>query len=339
MHELSSQPFIDYSQYSTWLKCEWMWYEKYVKQLNKKRPDAPKADVLTLGSLVHASLEHLRKTGQPGITDEIVTRYGPSQECLAWAHKLIGGYLAAYPNEQFTKYYCEEPVRFGVSEHISGLAKIDSYFHIDELTPLQSGLGDAFFLTPGWWIKEYKTKSSGRDTGNYITGWRVNKQADFQMLALQELINEPVQGMLVDVLEKPQEYVPKRTCKGECRGQYELRDWIPCSGQFKCPVCSHLQPLDTSDRSKKERIPSYYRLPVTRTQDQLSASKVHIRKVALRMQELREANGAILPDMASDQCVHDFYGQCDYFTPHAEGYGAEDGRGFVKVDSIRYVKE
>lgn len=339
-HEIGSLPFIDYSQYSTWLKCEWLWYEKYVKQLIKKRPDAPKADVLTLGSLVHASLEHLRKTGTPGITDEVVARYGPSQECLAWANKLIGGYVQTYPDEQFTKYYVEEPIRFDIGSHsINGLAKIDSYFYVETLTPLQSGLGDMFYLSPGWWIKEYKTKGAGRDRGNYVTGWRVNKQPDFQMLALQEQIDQPVQGMLIDVLEKPAEYVPKRTCKGECRGQYELRDWQPEGTEYRCPVCGHIQPLDTADRSKKERVPAYYRLPVTRTQEQLQASKVHILKTALRMLEMRQPEYAGQPDMASDQCVHDFYGECDYFTPHAEGYGAENGRGFVPTDAIRYVKE
>lgn len=333
------KPFIDYSQYSNWLKCEWQWYERYVRQLVKKRPEAPKADVLTLGSLVHASLEHLRKTGTPGITDEIVTRFGPSAECLAWAHKLMGGYCQTYPNEQFTQYYCEEPLKFDIgSQHIEGLAKIDSYFHIDELTPMQSGLGDMFHLTPGWWIKEYKTKGAGRDKGNYLLNWRVNKQADFQMLALQEKIDEPVQGMLVDVLEKPQEYTPKRTCKGECRGQYELRDWQPQGAEYRCPVCGHVQPLDTSDRSKKERIPAYYRIPVTRSQQQLDASKVHIRKVAMRMLELRQAENPVC-DPATDQCVHDFFGECEYFVPHAEGYAAPEGRGFVKIDAIRYVKE
>lgn len=348
---MNNKPFIDYSQYTTYMKCEWYWVEKYLRQVAKQRPNKPKEDALTLGTLVHTALEGYRKNGTINITDEVIAKVEPSPECIAWANKLVTGYVQAYPQEEFTKYYCEDPIRFDLGAYsVDGLAKVDSYFHVDTPTTINGGLdGQSLTLNPGWWVHEYKTKAADRDRGNYILGWGMNMQAVFQMLALQYHINEPVQGVLVNVLEKPKEYIPRHTCK-QCRGQYERRDWVPKEDGYECPVCGNRQKLDVSDKSKVARVPSYYRLMVGHTPEELEVGKQEIKRIGLRMNELRynEYSHPLRSDVSepapppirrTSECVHEWFGPCEYYTPHREGREATGQMGFVAVDALGYVGE
>jgi hypothetical protein len=330
-----SKPYIDYSQYDTFWECEYKWYERYISQIHK-RTEGQRDDALTLGSLFHSGLESLRSTGVPTIGERPITEFNPTRECYSTAQALLLGYCKAYPKEDFTTYYLEQPVRFPISEEYDGLAKIDSYFHIDEITPLADGLGGEFSLTPGWWIKEYKTKDASRNVGNYVESWRANMQASFQMLALQHKICEPIQGIIVDVAEKPARYIPKRTCKG-CKIAQDLQDWLPTGTGYACPTCGNVQDLDTSDKSKVKREPKYYRINVTKTKDQLDIALREMEVTAQRMQAIR--NGDEVAIMASKRCVHDWFGPCEYWPFHANSQNAQENSKFVKVEALRYVGE
>lgn len=342
--------FCDYTQYRLFKFCELAWYEKYVKGVVREPfavGPSGKDDPLTLGSLVHDGLQRYREAGTPAVAPEKVAELGASADCAAWARLLLDGYAARYPtSEQFRLFQCEAPLRFDLRlPAMTGLAKLDYYFHVERATELESGLGGfgtSFILQPGWWIREYKTFAASRERGLWIDSWRVNMQADFQIHALQERIGERVQGIFVDVIEKPQPYVPKHKCKGACGQQHKRADWIPVGDEFQCPGCSHLQKLTIVDRSKSERRPDYYRLAVTRTPEQLGQSLDEIKRAAQRMLVLRTQ---AVPDdgparREPERCIATVRGvssRCEYFEPHTEGRAATGWPGFVSADTLRYA--
>lgn len=344
-----STPFLDYTQYKLFKFCELAWYERYVKQ-TVREPFAASAsgkdDPLTLGALVHDGLQSYREKQLPSVSPEKVAELGASLDCAAWARLLLDGYARRYPTpEQFHLFRCEAPLRFDLRlPSITGLAKLDYYFHVDHVTEFESGLGgfgNNFILTPGWWIREYKTFAASRERSLWLESWRVNMQADFQIHALQEKIGERVEGIFVDVIEKPQPYVPKHKCKA-CEVQSKRADWIPTGEAFQCPVCGNSQKLTIVDRSKGERRPDYYRLAVTRTAEQLTESRSEIKRTAHRMLCLRTQ---AVPDdgparREPERCIATVRGvssRCEYFDPHTEGRGAGGWPGFVSADTLRYA--
>lgn len=338
----SGKPFIDFSQHWAYQKCPWYWREIYVDQIRKYWPEKQKEDALTLGTLVHAGLEHLRTKGTVDITEAVIVKARPTPECLATARSLVSGYHQTFPNEEHTKYYCEEPLRFPLHYAMDGLAKIDSYFHVDEPTRVTGGLeGADLWLTPGWWIHEYKTKDVSRNLAWWMLDWSVNMQASYQIMALQEKIQEPVQGILVNVLEKPKPYIPKRTCKG-CKDSYELRDWVPTGEGFSCPGCANVQKLDTSDKSRVPRQARFFRFLVQRDEKQLTMALQDMKIVAGEMlHQLMPLDERDMPELArtTKACVDGVYGPCEFHEPHCiAGQRAEGYNGFVKVEAFGYIK-
>src|SRR5581483_4569462 len=141
---------------------------------------------------------------------------------------LVRGYVMKYPREKWPVESTEEAVTFPVLEETMGVAKLDGYFYVPEDTTVESGLpGSTITLSRGWWSREYKTKSPGVHRPTWIEEWSTKRQADFQLLALKDLLTrkghnpDEVQGVMVSVLEKPREYTPKRKCKG-CGETFEL---------------------------------------------------------------------------------------------------------------------
>lgn len=354
---MSEKPFIDYSQYSTWIKCEMYWLERYLLSYRKPPKEGQKDDAQTLGTLVHAGLQTLRESGKIDIPESAITASQPTPECLAWAQNLLLGYIQTYPQEQWAEYHCEDPLRFPLRDDFSGLAKVDSYFALEGHQVVESGLGDSLSLEPGWWVHEYKTKAASRDVGNYVLGWRMNMQPSFQMLALQALTGEPCRGVLINVLDKPQEYVPKRTCKG-CGGKYELADWLPTGAGYACPACANIQELEPY-RPKVERKPEYYRIKVERSQERLARDLEQISLVGERMHALRLVTAASLGEVAggraaasdslellrgytctaTERCVDGLWGPCEYFPAHSEGLFAQAlPQTFVHHDPLVYIK-
>lgn len=329
-----TKPFVDYSQFSTFSDCEYKYVERYLNQTVKAPRGGQRSDAQTLGSLAHAMLQNWRTLGTHTLTPEQVGQYDPTPECLMDANMLVLGYLQAYPQEAFTKYYCEEPLKFDLLPEMDGLAKIDSYFNTAEQLTIQSGLGDTLSLEPGWWVHEYKTKSATKDVGKYLGSWRMNMQAVFQMLALQQLTGETPKGVLVNVLEKPLDYKPKRSCKG-CKNSIELRDWQPTGEGYRCPQCGNVQDLDTSDKSKAPRTPKFYRIMVQRNMAELERGRADIEIVAKRMLDLMVGG---VPLRRTNSCVDQIWGDCEYFTAHSALMTAREyGSGFVAKEALEYV--
>lgn len=333
--------FIDYSQYKAWTTCEYLWYEKYVKGIRRAPKEGQRDDAMTVGSLTHAGLQTLRLTGRPDIPEVAVTEFNPTPEALSAAYGLLMGYVRAYPGEQdlTERYYCEEPIRFPLpTAPWSGLAKVDSYFTVKQTTIIPDGLGSVIGLAPGLWVHEYKTKDASRDIGKYIQGWRMNMQPSFQMLALGNKIGAPIQGVLVNVLERTKPYYPKRACKN-CKKQSEFRDWVPASrvgeGVYVCPACNNTQVLEVPEA---RMVPpnTYYRLAVQRNDEEITRDLMEIDAVAQRM-VLLSSGRTVTTIRATERCVDSVWGACEYFDAHSSMRSAEGWQGFIKTDAIRYV--
>lgn len=340
--------FIDYSQTKAWFKCPWYWYERYVNQ-RRKRFEGQRSDAMTLGSLVHNGLKNWAENRLPVIDSFVVDELMPTPDCYGQAQELVQEYVRRYPNEEWKMTRVEEPLNFLLSqcyainlpEHrspydIQGLAKIDAYFYNPTQQDIESGIPDyTLSLQPGWWIREYKTKDASRNRANWMKNWEVNLQASFQMLALQATINEPVQGVLVCVLEKPKLYVPKRKCGG-CGEMYEMATFLPTGeGLYACPMCGNRQKLKPYEPKVQHR-PDFYRMKALRTQEELVRDRDRITKIAIQMEDMRLGGlEAAVPN--SEACVHEWFGPCEYYNPHIQGFDSAEEPTFETVDAAKYV--
>ena len=335
--------FVDYSQYRTWSKCPWAWYWRYVRGWAKKF-EGQRKDAMCIGSLVHDGLENWGKNGIPRITDECMAENNPTPEALSAARDLVEEYVRLYPNEDWEIHRFEEPLRFPIPDcPKEGLAKIDAYFYNPTQRIIESGLpGYTLALAPGWWIREYKTKDAGLSRANWNQNWEVNMQAAFQMMALRNKINEPVQGVLVSVLEKPRLYVPKRKCKG-CGEQFEMGLYLSTgTGEHACPSCGTKQKLSAYE-PKVKLTPQFYRVVAVRNEEQLRQAEREILAVADSMAVMEPSNGDGITyrghtPPTRENCVHPIYGQCEFYKLDTYRIPPEEDESLEPRDPTKYVQ-
>ncbi len=346
--------YLDYTQTRAFLTCPWKWYERYVRQLVPLHQPYQRDDTMTIGSLVHAGLENWGRNRRPEIPEAAVAELNPTPDAFNLAQGMVHQYVRVYPEENWAFVRCEEPLRFPLGlNDTEGLAKIDKYFYLPEAATIETGLeGEQMTLSPGWWIHEYKTKSAQISHSLYAKQWESGLQADFQVLALQhELVGlsgqvppyadacPQVQGVLVQVLEKPRVYIPKRKCKG-CSETIEMSLWMPATdGASACPMCGNAQVLKPYE-PKAQAPPTFYRLMVTRTPERLVRAARDIVNIAFRMEEMRLMgfrDAFAIPN--SEACVNSIYGPCEYFEPHTAGMEAVEGAQFVREDTLRYANQ
>lgn len=348
---------IDYSQLSKFGFCPWAWYETYVKGMSP-RYVGQRSDALALGSLVHNGLDNFSKTGRPYIDDATLAEVTPTLECKQLAELMVAGYLRKYPSERWEVEHTEQAVEFNIGMGFpgvtpgcwTGVAKLDGYFYVPEDTTIESGLPDQrLTLGRGWWSREYKTKSHGIPRGTWIKEWAAKRQADFQLLALQNLLNTGVntdgvplreemnivpRGVLVSVLEKPRDYTPMRKCKG-CGGSYELASFLVGADGHHCPMCNHTQVLKPYTPTVPAA-PEYFRMIVTRTPEQLERARREIAAVAEAMDEYRSG---VLEDLTPtrDNCISNrWHRECEFAEQHIAGVDVAEPR-FVKIDPYKYI--
>jgi len=354
---------IDYSAWRAWKNCSGEWFEKYVNKRQPKWPQRQRDDALCLGSLVHEGLRIWQETGTVGIPPEVVEANTPTKETYDTALELVYGYTQAYPKEEWPLILCEQPLTWPLNPkrrdpsccedcykeawELTGLAKLDAFFYVPTPTTIPSGQpGLEFTLSEGWWGHEYKTKSPDISLGLFITKWGMNMQASFQTLALQEEINRSykdvypssqVQGILVNVLEKPKRYVPKRKCK-ECQDTYEFNTWLPTGdGRYSCPVCGNRQELQGLKENPVTRPPQYYRIIVTRTQEQLTKATQDIIQVGERMIQM-EQGGLLSEEWNTEACVQ-WKKPCPFYNNHLYGGSTKDDPGMQDVEDYRGLVE
>jgi hypothetical protein len=355
---------IDNSQYKLWNYCRWAWYEKYVLKRSKRWPLQQRDDALAIGSLVHAGLENWYAYQRTEIPQETIDRIQPTIEALRLSNGLVQGYIRTYPKEAWKNIVCEAPLRFKLLDGCDGLAKVDLYFYIREPMVIDSGIaGIEISLKPGWWIQEYKTKSSAVPFQDFMQSWVTNIQADFQLLALkQKLSNEAVamgggrvpmvevNGLIVNVIEKPKEYIPKRKCR-MCDEYYNFSAWKPSGSMHRCPICDFEMKLKPLELKLDQPEASYFRIMVERTPEQLARSKEQIIEIAKEMQDMeKDMDGTHQPltnvEVANvyppnkDHCFNlaARYGkECEYFRPHS--YGVSTIENDQYQESEDYIQE
>lgn len=361
---------IDFSAHDKWDFCPAAWYETYVNKRRKKWPKAQRNDALCLGSLVHTGLEVWQKTHTVAIPDSAVEENTPDKATFDLALELVHGYAMAYPQEHWPLIMCEEPLRFPLlpaqteqhcncnypiveaQEALEGLAKIDAYFYVPELTVIESGVPSiTTVLTPGWWIHEYKTKNPKTGVGLYMQSWEMGMQASYQVMALKHNLTEEmlnylagvespedypqVQGVLINVIEKPERHIPKRKCK-ECDDSYEMWSWLPTgTGEYACPVCGNRQKLMPIKLDVPARPANYYRIVVTRDAKQLAEDREQIIQVGQRMIQMERA-GLHSEPWHKKNCVDIWWRRsCDYFGPHKNDSSTLDDPGYFQPADYR----
>lgn len=361
---------VDYSAHASFDYCPASWYEIYCNHRRRKWPRAQRDDARALGTLVHAGMEVWQQTHTVEVPQAALEEVSPTRECLDLAVELVWGYTQAYPKERWPLVRCEEPLQFPLlyqkglktpDVELTGLAKVDTYFYNPEVTEVDSGFRQTYTLAPGWWVHEYKTKSPDVPIGLYMQGWEVGLQASYQLLALRHHLldennhaypyseggpflagPEQVQGVLVNVIEKPRRHIPQRTCKS-CKEAYEFRTWLPCGdGTYACPVCGNRQVLQKLKENLPVVPPQYYRIPVTRSREELEFDRAHIIQVGQQMIQMK-AGGLDSQPWRKGNCVSLQYKRaCDYYGPHRhhtstlddDGYEtpSKDYRGLVQIE-------
>jgi len=294
---------------------------------------------MALGSLVHSGLENWYKVGAPNIDNETVEDVNPTPECYNFAQQLLTEYIRQYPSEPWTLVSTEEPILRPFTEGGDDclMAKVDSYFYADQQLDLVSNEeGHTITLTPGYWVQEYKTKAASISRANYMAMWEANRQASFQLLALEHKLKEPVQGVIVNVIEKPQPYIPKRKCKG-CGEQYELASYIPHADGHACPLCGHVQKLKPYE-PKTERSASFFRMKVTRTAEQLEQHLTEARGVFGQMQAMIALgmDSYYFPPN-TNSCVDMRFGPCSYFRNHTYNISTLEDGLMQEKDTTKYA--
>jgi hypothetical protein len=277
--------------------------------------------------------------------------------------RLVHGYVQTFPKEEWELIKTEQPIRFKLVEGKDGLAKIDLYFYIPDTRHVESGIpGYEITLNPGWWIQEYKTKSPHVPTADWMKQWSTNPQVDFQMLALKHYLETegypeyrgeaggPINGVLVNVIEKPKDYIPKRKCQ-KCEEYYAYSAWVVGSGNaFYCPVCGNSQRLKPLEVRGEEAEPRYFRVIVERTEEQLKKSQCDIQMIATEMQRveraMKEDQNYIQLDLGDvitpnkDNCFNlkfRYAKECEYYWPHLLGQSTIGHPDFEESED--YVRE
>ena len=349
---LTNPLVIDYSAHDAFAFCPASWYEKYINKRRKRWPPGQRRDALALGSLVHEGLRMWQQEHTIEIPSEVVEEVTPDRETYALAQELVLGYARSYPSELWPLVMCEEPLTWqirdehctscqgdGYGEHdivpaIYGLAKLDAYFYVPEPTEIESGQpGLTFTLSKGWWAQEYKTKSPRIALGLYMQAWETNLQASYQCLALNAELKRVfdasegehvVQGVLVNVLEKPNRYIPKRKCNA-CQEMYEYSTWLPTgTGEYACPVCGTRRKIEPLRANVPEAPPNYFRIVVTRTAEDLARDSEIIHQVAEQMLAMR-SGGLTSAPWTKRNCVSlEYRRACDYYNPHKYGNSTLD---------------
>ena len=362
---MANLPFLDYSQYYAWNRCPGFWFEQSVSKRVPKRDPGQRSDPLCIGSLVHAGLENWQLTRTIGIPEATLLEMNPTKETLDMCLGLVYGYSQHYPEESWPLLRTEEPLRFplvpygtdkvGNQMGIDGLAKVDAYFYVPELATLESGVfGQTISLSSGWWVHEYKTKTPEIDLGMWMREWQSNMQASFQMLALQyNLDNNPdkfgvipphethptVQGVLINILEKPKLYTPKRKCK-VCEIQYDYDLWVPVETLLaSCPICGNIQKIAKLKENPVTSKAHFYRMCVQRSPERLQRDKNHLYEVASQMSWMREKGLYSIPWRTTECVTPKMNRTCPYFNNHIPDFPLPTKEDPSMQDAEDYVKE
>lgn len=268
---------LDYSQYNQFSICPNLWHLRSVLGFSPQYGEAKeREDALCLGSVFHNIIENYYLSKELSVDDEIIKEFNPSKRITDLALHAILNYKSTYGQDPFSVLCTEKTyITKGNNPDWSIAAKIDLTASVPETMTLNSGYKDApLYLNPGVYSFEDKTTSSNIE--DYEKVWRINKQADFQILCLREH-HQNVRGVIVNIVKIPRPNPPVRTCKN-CKTKLEFSAFIPKGDDiYTCPFCSKdskLQPL--KPHQLEVPTPEFKRIVVERTEAQLNETKEFI---------------------------------------------------------------
>lgn len=334
---------IDNTQYSCFTRCQAEWHEKYVNKYQHTY-EGDRDDAAAIGIGIHNVLENGYKNGKFSLTIDVADELTLTSEALMEVRVMAKAYRNQFPGGpvEFPWTGLEEPLSFKLPEHdIEIKAKVDGYFNTDEPITISGGIGD-IYLQPGIYSFETKSKSPGYDRGLYRADWAANMQASFQLLTLKanavKLGINPafVRGVLVNVIERPKIYEPRRTCKG-CDIMTQVKYYRLCGKVYHCPHCDYGNTFTGPMGQARVDPPFLYRFLVERSDERLMFDLQTIKAVAKEMQRVATTN---LPIHNRTQCVNmQWRRKCEYFEPHNSyvPVSAIGFPGFNEFDPTAYL--
>lgn len=333
---------VDNTQYSAFTRCQGEWYEKYVNKHHRPYTQE-RDDAAALGIAIHNVLENGYKNGSFTITTDVADELTLTSEALLEVRTMAEAYRNQYPSGpvEFPWTGLEEPLSYAISDTLQIKAKVDGYFTITEPTVVNGGIGD-IHLAPGIYSFETKSKSSGYDRGLYLADWEAAAQASFQLLTLKAnaarlgIDPDEVKGVLVNVIERPKIYEPRRTCKG-CDKLIEVKYYRLCGKNYHCPLCDYGNLFPQKINPARVDPPFLYRFLVNRSIERLRIDEHTIIQVGTAMQNLINTRD---PIFTRTQCVNmQWRRKCEYFEPHNAlvPVSAIDYPGFVEFNPTAYL--
>lgn len=343
---------IDNTQYSAFMRCEMFWYEKYINKVRAIWPEgAQRDDALAIGIAVHEALENGYRNNLWAVSNQTLNDLNLTSEALLEVRSMSEAYRLQYPSGpvEFEWHGLESPLDRVLADNITMTAKVDGWFKVQEPTTVSGGIGD-IYLAPGYYTFETKTKRPGYDRGLYIAEWQAAMQASFQLLTMkanaeQLGINpDEVRGVLVNVIERPKIYEPKRTCQN-CDKLIELKSYLPQGIGYRCPICDHYNVFKGKPQPARVDPPFMYRFIVERSEDQLQYHMQLIKMVAKKMLGMSDGDTEftlIPPTENHTQCVNMAWRKkCEYYAPHNHivPSSALDWDGFEIFNPTAYLEK
>lgn len=335
---------IDNTQYTSFTRCPMYWLEKYVNKVHQPVV-GERDDALAIGVATHAALEEGYRNGNFTVPHSVLEEMPLTQEARLEVRSMVEAYRVAYPGGpvEFPWSGLEDPLDWTIGD-ITITAKLDGFFIIDQDTTVAGGESGYIQLAPGIYGFETKTKMPGIDRGLYMREWQANLQGSFQLLTLRELAREkypdlPVRGIMLNVLERPKVYTPRKTCNG-CKELLPVYTYTINGEYYICNRCQH------NNKFKAAQIPEprvdppvLWRFLVERSDTRLNNDLYDIMTVATHMQTCMSN-----PEHAHanrNECVNAYKRKtCEYFEPHNafEPVTAERWPNFVKFNPTAYLE-
>jgi len=334
---------IDNTQYSCFTRCQAEWWEKYCNKQHKPYT-GERDDAMAIGIAIHSVLENGYRNNKFVLPVDVADELTLTSDALMEVRVMAEAYRNQYPSGpvEFDWTGLEEPISFKLENEIEIKAKVDGYFECKEPVVIGGGIND-IYLQPGIYAFESKSKAPGYDRGLYLADWGANMQASFQLLTLKAnaatLGIDPakVKGVLVNVIERPKVYEPRRTCQG-CDTLTQVKYYRLCGKVYHCPHCDYGNTFKGAMGQARVDPPFLYRFLVERSDERLAFDLRTIKQVAQQMQRVATDN---LPVYSRTQCVNmQWRRKCEYYEPHNAmvPVSAIDYPGFAEFDPTAYLR-
>lgn len=346
---------IDFTQWSTYQKCPMLWYETYVNGWRKAPKDFLRDDALCIGSLYHDGQEQMLRTGQPNITQAVIDEMTPKPEALDMVRQMLAAYRMWAGNEPWQTITIEKPLEFSIKledgTEVLCMAKLDASVLVLEDCTIPSGLpGQVLDLKAGYYTFEHKTKAASANRAAFIRRWETDGQPLFQQYGLRQYLRDnpqlpqlPVHGTIINVAEKPNIYIPVRTCKG-CKSRQDMSSYAIRGSNYVCPLCGFENEFAAAKSTTQYDATTFYRLLLPAHDDQLIATHTLLESIVstyANMQHMRQHGPTSIanPYLGFALCIHPIWGPCHLLDAHTGLTDISNIAELIQVDTTKYMKE